>query len=97
MLKKKHIKTSFVEAGMTDKESGMIPVFDKLMGTCKRWVSYNNDIGLSKDAKELCRLQFQSLMKIQFDRGQVSYLEMLERSIPKSTCLFIQYVSIGHL
>ena len=92
VLKKKHMKKSFVEAGMTDAESGTIPVFDKLMGTCKRWVSCKNDIGLPKDVKELCRSQFQSLMKIQFDHGQVSYTEMLAHGIPKSKCLIIGYL-----
>ena len=92
VLKKNHIKKSFVEAGMTDAESGIIPVFDKLMGTCKRWVSCKNDIGLPKDVKELCRSQFQSLMKIQFDYGQVSYTEMLAHGIPKSKCLIIGYL-----
>ena len=68
VFKKKHIKKSFVEAGMTDEETGIIPVFDKLMGTCKRWVSFMKDIGLPKVVKEYCRHQFHPLMKIQFDR-----------------------------
>ena len=85
-LKKKHIKKSFVESGMTDEETGMIPVFNKLMGTCERCVSFMKDIGLPKVVKEHCRRQFHPLMKIQFDRGQISYPEMLEKDIPKSKC-----------
>jgi hypothetical protein len=79
---------------MTDEETGMIPVFDKLMGTCKRWVSFMKDIGLPKVVKEHCCRQFQPLMKIQFDCGQISYPEMLEKGIPKSKCLCIKQLSL---
>ena len=39
-MKKRHIIKSFVEAVMIDEETGMVPVFDRLIGTCKRWVSF---------------------------------------------------------
>ena len=47
-MKKKHIKKSFVNAGMVDKETRMVPVFDNLIGICKRWVSSSGDIGIPK-------------------------------------------------
>ena len=34
-MKKKNIKKYFVKAGMIDEETGVIPVFDRLMETCK--------------------------------------------------------------
>jgi len=46
-MKKKHIKKGFIEAGMIDEETGMVPVFEKLMGTCKSWVSNSKKIGIS--------------------------------------------------
>ena len=59
VLKEKHIKKSFVEAGMIDEKTGMMPVFDKLIGTCKRWVSADKKIGIPKVEKDQCREQFQ--------------------------------------
>ena len=57
-LKKKFIKQSFVESGMIDAETGTVPVFDKLMGTCKRYVSVDSKVGLKKAQKDYCRAQF---------------------------------------
>ena len=67
VLKKKHIEKSSIDAGMTNDEYGMVPVFDKLMGTCKRWVSCMKDIGLPMGLKQHCQRQFQTIMEIQFD------------------------------
>mmetsp|Transcript_44512 Transcript_44512/g.93388 ORF Transcript_44512/g.93388 Transcript_44512/m.93388 type:complete len:511 (-) Transcript_44512:806-2338(-) len=81
-MKKQHIKKSFVEAGMVDEETGMVPVFDRLIGTCKRWISSSVDIGIPKIMKQHCRDQFQHLMKIQMNEGQISYADMDEVGIP---------------
>ena len=45
-MKKRHIIKSFVEAGMIDEETGMVPVFDRLIGTCKCWVSFLKNVGV---------------------------------------------------
>jgi len=68
-----HITKSFMESGMIDEETNMIPVFDKLMGMCKRWVSRPKDNGVPKHLKDLCRKAFQHLMHVQFEFGQISY------------------------
>lgn len=36
-MKKKHIQQAFVESGMIDDETKMVPTFEGLMSTCKRW------------------------------------------------------------
>jgi len=81
-MTKRHISKSFVEAGMIDEETGMVPVFDKLIGTCKRWVSSSKDIGVPKFVKAHCKSQFQHLMAIQMREGQISYPDMREAEIP---------------
>ena len=43
VLKKKQIRKSFVEAGMTNEVTNTVPLFDALIVTYKRWVSI--DIG----------------------------------------------------
>ena len=83
VLKEKHIKKSFVEAGMIDEKTGMMPVFDKLIGTCKRWVSADKKIGIPKVEKDQCREQFQPLMRRQFEEGGLSYHDMKE-VLPKA-------------
>ena len=81
-MKKRHIIKSFVEAGMIDEETNVVPEFDKLMGTCKRWVSCSKEIGVPKADKDDCRSQFQHLMKLQLQNGQLSYPDMREAGIP---------------
>jgi hypothetical protein len=82
VLKKKHIVNSFVEAGMIDEETKMFPVFDKLIGTCKRWVSILKDIGIPKTEKEHCMSRFQHLMKLQFAHAQITYPDMKAVTVP---------------
>ena len=82
-MKKEHITKPFVESGMTDDETGLFPVFDSLIGTCKRWVSSSKDVGIPRCTKEHCREQFQHLAKIQQEIGQVLYTDMLLVGIPK--------------
>ena len=36
-MKRKHIRKSFVKPGIIDEETGTVPVFNKFIGTCKRW------------------------------------------------------------
>ena len=81
-LKKKHIKQGFLEAGMIDEATGTVPVFEKLLGTCKRYVSLDSDIGIRKVDKDHCRQQFQPLMKLQLKNNQVTYPEMKEVGLP---------------
>ena len=50
-MKKEHMQRPFVEAGMTDEETGVFPNFDALIGTCKRWVSIKKEIGIKKELK----------------------------------------------
>ncbi len=52
------------------------------MGTCKRWASDSKNIGVPKVEKDHCKNQFQTLMKIQLNEGQISYPEMKEVGIP---------------
>ena len=98
-MKKKHISQSFLEAGMIDEETGMVPVFDKLIGTCKRWVSSSKEIGVPKSVKNHCKSQFQCLMAIQMREGQITYSDMRASEIPVGTypCLhFILLYDIHH-
>ena len=85
VLKRRHIQSSFVQSGMIDEETQMVPVFDKLIGTCQRWISLNSDIGVSRLEKEYCRNQFQTLMKIQLADGQITYPNMKSVGIPYGT------------
>ena len=48
VLKKKQIRKSFVEAGMTDEVTNTVLVFDALIGTCKRWGAIDKDLGIPK-------------------------------------------------
>ena len=81
-LKKKHIVQSFVEAGMIDQKTKMVPVFEQLLGTCKRYVSLDTNVGVKKKEKVHCRSQFQHLMQLQLDKGQITYPEMKSVGIP---------------
>ena len=81
-MKKKKIQEAFVESGMIDKETHMVPTFDGIMRTCKRWVSTSQDIGIPKSVKEHCKKQFQPLMKKQLENGQITYPDMKEAGIP---------------
>ena len=85
-MKKRHIIKSFVEAGMIDEETGMVSVFDRLIGTCKRWSSCLKNVGVLMHAKEHCKKRFQSLMKVKFDEGQISYPIMRAHAIPVGEC-----------
>ncbi len=92
---KKHIKRGFVEAGMIDEETGYVPVFEKLMGTCIRWCSADKNVGIQRSAKNHCRDKFQDLMRIQMDNGQISYTDMANHGIPAdidSKCKELDYV-----
>ena len=94
VLKKRHIKKSFVEAGMIDEATGHVPVFEKLIGTCKRWVSVDKDLGIPRCEKQHCRNQFQSLMEIQLKEGQVSYPEMKAVGIPIGAFIFRSVIEL---
>ena len=91
-MKKKHISQSFVEAGMIDEETGMVPVFDKLIGTCKRWVSSLKEIGVPKSVKNHCKSQFQCLMAIQMREGQITYSDIREVEIPVGTYPCLHFI-----
>ena len=110
VLKKKHILKAFVEAGMIDEETKMVPVFEGLMTMCKRWGLASKDIGVQKLKKDHYRQQFQSLVKLQLTNGQISYPDMKEVGIPlgvycscwcyyhtSSVALLSQFRSMHHL
>ena len=82
VLKKKHIVNSFVEADIIDEETKMFPDFDKLIGTCKRWVSILKDIRMPKRLKEHCIRQFQHLMKLQLAHAHITCPDMKAVTIP---------------
>ena len=69
MTKKRHTTKSFVEAGMVNDETGMVEVYDTIMGTCKHWVSSSKNTGVPKRDKDHWTKQFQNLMKVQIDAG----------------------------
>ena len=60
----------------------MAPVFEQLLGTCKRYHSLDSNIRISKNDKDHCQQQFQRLMKIQLDNSQVTYPEMKDAGRP---------------
>ena len=84
-MKKRHIVQSFVEAGMIDEETKTVPVFENLVGTCKRWGSASKNMGIPKHIKDHCRSQFQSLMAIQLRGGQITYDDMRRADLPVGT------------
>ena len=88
VLTKSNIQKGFVESGMIESETETFPVFDRLIGTCKRWVSSTKTIGIPKAEKEHCIAQFQSLMKIQLDEGQITYSDTKCAGIPLGECRF---------
>ena len=59
----------------------MAPVFEQLLGTCKRYHSLDSNIRISKNDKDHCQQQFQRLMKIQLDNSQVTYPEMKDAGL----------------
>ena len=81
-LKKKHIKKGVLEGGMIDEATGTVPVFEQLLGTCKRYHSLDSNIGISKNDKDHCRQQFQRPMKIQLENSQVTYPELKDAGLP---------------
>lgn len=82
-MKKKHIKKGFIEAGMIDEETGMVPVFEKLMGTCKSWVSNSKKIGISKVEKDNCRDRVTEMLIVHGGVGQVTYSDMIAQGFPR--------------
>lgn len=46
------------------------------METCLLWGSTDKDIGITQSLKNHCRDQFQDLMRIQMENGQISYTDM---------------------
>ena len=60
----------------------MVPVFDRLMGTCKRWVSSSTKLGVPREAKQHCKDQFAHLFERQCNVGAITYADMKERCIP---------------
>jgi len=67
---------------MIETETETFPVFDRLIGTCKRWVSSTKNIGIPKAEKEHCIAQFQSLMK------KITYSDTKCAGIPLGECRF---------
>ena len=67
---------------MIDEATGTMPVFEKLLGTCKRYLSLDANVGISKADKDYCRQQFQPLMKIQLENSQLTYPEMKDAGLP---------------
>jgi len=62
-MTKDNLRIAFVEAGLIDRETMNFANFDKLMGTCKRWVSSSKDVGVSMETKRHCEAQFNELSK----------------------------------
>ena len=83
ILTKENISKSFVDAGMTDSENKVFPVFDKLIGTCKRWVTDMKDLGISRIVKQRCKDAFYGLAQQWRELGQITYPAMLAAGIPK--------------
>ena len=83
VLTKKNISKSFVDAGMADDEAKVYPVFDKLIGTCKRWVSDKKDLGIQMTDKRHCKSVFDDLAQLWLVKGEITYPQMLEAGIPK--------------
>ena len=67
---------------MIDEATGTMPVFEKLLGTCKRYLSLDANVGISKADKDHCRQQFRPLMKIQLKNSQLTYPEMKDAGLP---------------
>ena len=67
VLKKKQIRKSFEEAGMTDEVTNTVPMFDLM-----HWLALANDgalyidkdLGILKAETQHCRSVFQQLMKV---------------------------------
>ena len=83
VLTKNNISKSFIDAGMADEEAKVFPVFDKLIGTCKRWVSDKKDLGISRTIKRHCKSTFDSLAQIWLGSGELTYPQMLNAGLPK--------------
>ena len=83
ILTKENISQSFIEAGMADEEAKVFPVFDKLIGTCKRWVSDKKNLGISRTIKSHCKSVFDSLAQMWLGSGEITYPQMLDAGLPK--------------
>ena len=76
VLTKKNISKSFIDAGMADDEVKVYLVFDKLIGTCKRWVSNKKDVGITMDTKNHCKAAFDGLAQTWLKSGELTYQQM---------------------
>ena len=88
IMTKKHLSVPFVEAGMTDEETRVFPNFDGLVGTSKRWVSIDKDLGLPREEKNHCQNQFNALAKLWLDKGQITWSDMSSVGIPRGKLYF---------
>ena len=83
VMKKIYTRDLFHDSGITDEDHHMFTSFDGCMSTCKRWVSSNSDIGLSKAMKDHIKKQIPALLNIQLEFGQVSSADMNRLGIPR--------------
>ena len=82
-MSKKNIISPFVEAGITDKETNIFPIFYCLSGTCKRWVFIPKNIGTSQVLKQNFKDQLIYLAHLHINVGQVTYPDMHYVGIPQ--------------
>ena len=87
-MTKKNLQVPFVEAGMTDKEAKCFPVYDRLLGTRKRYVLMAKDIGLPKSVKLHIKDQFPHLAEtfLNNEAGEITYADMHTAGIPRGKC-----------
>jgi hypothetical protein len=77
------ITKGFVLGGMIDPKELQNPVWNNMMSCNRRWASAQKERGLSKEVKDNCRRQFQAMMKIQLQNGQVTAEDMLAAGLPR--------------
>ena len=71
-----------MEVYVIDADTGMLPVFENILWTCKRYLSLDSNIEIKTFMKDNCRDQFQHLINIQLDDEQLTYADMKAATSP---------------
>ena len=70
---------------MIDKKTHCFPLYDWLLGTCKRYILTTNNIVLPKTVKRHIKSQFQPLAEtfLENEAGQITYAEVHVVGVPR--------------
>ncbi len=85
-----NLSKGFILGGMISKADRQNPSWNALMSCNRNWGSAKKERGVPKEVKDNYRKQFQPLMKIQLDKGQVTAEDMLAAGLPRGEFNLLQ-------